>query len=104
MSTAPYKCSYCVVFDTLIEDMLNEMFPNRRWGMATIPKRRFGSNSKRNLNSRSTEHTAKISDYRGVRRIFEMGTLAAPARRSDRDWIEIPLHVRLCELPACLSC
>lgn len=30
--------SYCVVFDTVIEDMPKEMFPNRPWGPADNPK------------------------------------------------------------------
>ena len=30
--------SYCVVFDTIIEDMLDDMFPNRPWGKGNNPK------------------------------------------------------------------
>jgi cephalosporin hydroxylase len=30
--------SYCVVFDTIIEDMPREMFPDRPWGPANNPK------------------------------------------------------------------
>lgn len=30
--------SYCIVFDTLIEDMPAEMFPNRPWGPGNNPK------------------------------------------------------------------
>jgi cephalosporin hydroxylase len=30
--------SYCVVFDTIIEDMPNELFPNRPWGPGNNPK------------------------------------------------------------------
>ena len=30
--------SYCVVFDTVIEDMPGEMFPNRPWGPGNNPK------------------------------------------------------------------
>ena len=30
--------SYCVVFDTLVEDMPAEMFPNRPWGPGNNPK------------------------------------------------------------------
>lgn len=30
--------SYCVVFDTVIEDMPNEMFPDRPWGRGNNPK------------------------------------------------------------------
>jgi len=30
--------SYCVVFDTIIEDMPNEMFPDRPWGRGNNPK------------------------------------------------------------------
>lgn len=30
--------SYCVVFDTIIEDMPNEMFPDRPWGPGDNPK------------------------------------------------------------------
>lgn len=30
--------SYCVVFDTIIEDMPKEMFPNRSWGPGNNPK------------------------------------------------------------------
>ena len=30
--------SYCVVFDTLIEDMPAEMFPDRPWGKGDNPK------------------------------------------------------------------
>ena len=30
--------SYCVVFDTLIEDMPAEMFPDRPWGPGNNPK------------------------------------------------------------------
>jgi cephalosporin hydroxylase len=32
------KGSYCVVFDTLIEDMPKEMFPDRPWGPGNNPK------------------------------------------------------------------
>jgi len=30
--------SYCVVFDTLIEDMPDDMFPDRPWGPGNNPK------------------------------------------------------------------
>lgn len=30
--------SYCVVFDTLIDDMPAEMFPDRSWGLGDNPK------------------------------------------------------------------
>ena len=30
--------SYCVVFDTLVEDMPKEMFPDRPWGPGNSPK------------------------------------------------------------------
>lgn len=30
--------SYCVVFDTVIEDLSNEMFPDRPWGQGNNPK------------------------------------------------------------------
>ena len=30
--------SYCVVFDTIVEDMPAEMFPNRPWGPGDNPK------------------------------------------------------------------
>jgi len=32
------KGSYCVVFDTVIEDMPKEMFPDRAWGPGNNPK------------------------------------------------------------------
>lgn len=32
------KGSYCVVFDTVIEDMPDEMFPDRPWGKGNNPK------------------------------------------------------------------
>jgi cephalosporin hydroxylase len=32
------KNSYCVVFDTIIEDMPDDMFPNRPWGRGDNPK------------------------------------------------------------------
>ncbi len=32
------KDSYCVVFDTLIEDLPDEMFPDRPWGVGDNPK------------------------------------------------------------------
>ncbi len=32
------KGSYCVVFDTLIEDMAKDMFPDRPWGPGDNPK------------------------------------------------------------------
>ena len=32
------KSSYCVVFDTLIEDMPAELFPNNNWGPSNNPK------------------------------------------------------------------
>lgn len=32
------KDSYCVVFDTIIEDLPEEMFPNRPWGPGNNPK------------------------------------------------------------------
>jgi len=31
------KGKYCVVFETLIEDMLKEMFPDRSWGPGNNP-------------------------------------------------------------------
>jgi cephalosporin hydroxylase len=30
--------SYCVVFDTVVEDMPKEMFPDRQWGPGNNPK------------------------------------------------------------------
>jgi hypothetical protein len=30
--------SYCVVFDTVVEDMPSEMFPDRPWGPGDNPK------------------------------------------------------------------
>ena len=30
--------SYCVVFDTIVEDMPADMFPNRPWGPGDNPK------------------------------------------------------------------
>jgi cephalosporin hydroxylase len=30
--------SYCVVFDTIVEDLPNEMFPDRQWGPGNNPK------------------------------------------------------------------
>jgi cephalosporin hydroxylase len=30
--------SYCVVFDTIIEDMPDDMFPDRPWGKSNNPK------------------------------------------------------------------
>jgi cephalosporin hydroxylase len=32
------KGSYCVVFDTVVEDLPNEMFPDRPWGPGDNPK------------------------------------------------------------------
>lgn len=32
------KDSYCVVFDTIIEDLPDEMFPDRPWGVGNNPK------------------------------------------------------------------
>jgi cephalosporin hydroxylase len=32
------KNSYCVVFDTIIEDMPSDMFPDRPWGPGNNPK------------------------------------------------------------------
>ena len=32
------KGSYCVAFDTVVEDMSREMFPNRPWGPGNSPK------------------------------------------------------------------
>jgi cephalosporin hydroxylase len=32
------KGSYCVVFDTVVEDMPKEMFPDRPWGQGNNPK------------------------------------------------------------------
>lgn len=32
------KDSYCVVFDTIVDDMPEEMFPNRPWGSSNNPK------------------------------------------------------------------
>ena len=39
-SYAPFTSvgSYCVVFDTIIEDMADEMFPDRPWGPGNNPK------------------------------------------------------------------
>lgn len=49
------KGSYCVVFDTIVEDMPKEMFPDRPLGgPATIRKRRFGNTLRRIPSSRST--------------------------------------------------
>ena len=30
--------SYCVVFDTIVEDMPEDMYPNRDWGPGNNPK------------------------------------------------------------------
>ena len=35
--------SYCVVFDTLIEDMPADTFPDRPWGPGDSPKLRYWS-------------------------------------------------------------
>ena len=35
--------SYCVVFDTIIEDLPPEMFPDRPWGRATTQRPQFGN-------------------------------------------------------------
>jgi cephalosporin hydroxylase len=32
------KESYCVIFDTIIEDMPDDMFPDRPWGKGNNPK------------------------------------------------------------------
>jgi cephalosporin hydroxylase len=32
------KDSYCVVFDTIVEDLPKEMFPDRPWGPGNNPK------------------------------------------------------------------
>jgi cephalosporin hydroxylase len=32
------KGSYCVVFDTIVEDLPKEMFPDRPWGPGNNPK------------------------------------------------------------------
>jgi cephalosporin hydroxylase len=32
------KDSYCVVFDTIIEDLPDDMYPNRPWGVGDNPK------------------------------------------------------------------
>ena len=32
------KGSYCIVFDTIIEDLPDDMFPNRPWGVGDNPK------------------------------------------------------------------
>lgn len=32
------KCSYCVVFDTIVDDLPKEMFPDRPWGPGNNPK------------------------------------------------------------------
>ena len=32
------KDSYCIVFDTIIEDLPDDMFPNRPWGVGDNPK------------------------------------------------------------------
>jgi cephalosporin hydroxylase len=32
------KCSYCVVFDTIVDDLSKEMFPDRPWGPGNNPK------------------------------------------------------------------
>lgn len=43
--------SYCVVFDTVIQDLPEEMFPQRPWGLVIIQRLLFGSflNHIRNL-------------------------------------------------------
>lgn len=49
--------SYCVVFDTIIEDMPAEIFPTARGAPVTIPRPPCGSTSKRTLNLRSTSES-----------------------------------------------
>ena len=33
--------SYCIVFDTVIEDMPDNSFPNREWDIGTILKQQY---------------------------------------------------------------
>ncbi|MEM9644230.1 MAG: CmcI family methyltransferase, partial [Planctomycetota bacterium] len=32
------KGSYCIVFDTIVEDVDGDMYPNRSWGPGNSPK------------------------------------------------------------------
>jgi cephalosporin hydroxylase len=45
--------SYCIVFDTIIEDMPAEMFPDRPWSPGITPKRLYGNTSRPTPSSRS---------------------------------------------------
>lgn len=47
--------SYCVVFDTIIEDMPADMFPDRPWGKGNSPKTAVWEFLKHNVSSRSTK-------------------------------------------------
>ena len=62
------KGSYCVVFDTLIEDMPAEMFPDRPWGRGNNPK-----TAAREYLRRLSVEGRKASD--GESLIFEVDTM-----------------------------
>jgi cephalosporin hydroxylase len=48
------KGSYCIVFDTIIEDMPKDAFPDRPWGPGDNPKPPSGSSSKLTRNLKLT--------------------------------------------------
>ena len=50
--------SYCVVFDTIIEDMPVGMFPNRSWGPGNNPRPPSMSTLGHIPSSRSTERSS----------------------------------------------
>ena len=56
--------SYCVVFDTVVEDMPNDFFPDRPWGQGDNPKTAvwefLKSNSQFNID-KSIDHKLLIS-------------------------------------------
>jgi len=75
-ATLTSKGSYCDVFDTIIEDMPKEMFPDRPWGPG-----KQSQNSCLGIpqdTHRVRDRSAEVADYCGVRCVFEKGSITSP--------------------------
>ena len=53
--------SYLIVFDTVVEDMPADSFPDRPWGRATTPRRPSTRSCARTTASRSTRRSTTSS-------------------------------------------
>jgi cephalosporin hydroxylase len=63
--------SYRVVYDTLVEDVPADMFPDRRWATATTRRPPCGNTPKPTRSSRRKQHPAQAADHGSAGWVFE---------------------------------